>query len=259
MSQSGVLLVGHGTRAAAGIRCVEQLGRLVAERMPQLVVRHCFLELHERTIARAIDDLAAEGIKQLVVVPVLLFAAGHAKSDIPDEYLAAAAGRLEIRQADVFGCHPALVELSHQRYLQTVGPDKAAEAGGTCLLLVGRGSYDAQATAEMNQFAELRRVRIPGVEVQVAYIAMARPSVADAIGSLAVSNFERIVVQPHLLFPGDLFEQLHALVKSQSRGATKQCWQLSPLLAGDLGEGGLADRLLIDAIVDRATDALKSF
>lgn len=259
MSQTGVLLVGHGTRSAAGIGCVQRLGRLVAERMPQQTVRHCFLELHDQSIGWAIDELAAVGVQRLAVVPVLLFAAGHARSDIPEQCRASAVGRMELQQADVLGCHPALVELSHRRFLETLSPAESVVPGKTCLLLVGRGSYDAEATAEMRRFAERRQDRLPGVDVQVAFIAMAKPAVAEAIENLAASDFEQIVVQPHLLFPGELFDGLRQRVLQQAQIPSKQQWRLAPLLAGDLGSGDIADRLLVDAIVDRAADALSRF
>ena len=255
MAGTGVLLIGHGTRSAAGIRCVERLCELVADRLPGFVVSYCFLELHDRDIGRILEELIGQGVSQVATVPLLLFAAGHAKSDIPRECLAAASGRVQLVQADAFGCHPALVALSQQRYLDAVGQLPAIESGETCLLLVGRGSHDAQATAEMHRFAELRRQQLPGVDVEVAFIAMASPAIAEAIGGIREKGYRRVVVQPHLLFPGELFDQLGQLVQKQRAGATACEWHLVPVLAGDLGEGGPADQLLVDVVSDRAGTA----
>ena len=259
MSQLGVLLVGHGTRSEAGIGCVEQLRRLVAERMPDRPVEHCFLELHERSIRTGLENLIAAGARQVAVVPLLLFAAGHAKSDIPRECLAAADSRVDLHQAEALGCHAALIELSQLRYLQTASLPEGNSPPKSCLLLVGRGSHDAQATESMHHFAALRRDRMAGLAVEVAFIAMARPSLSEMVESIARQGYERVIVQPHLLFPGDLFDQLEAVVAKQRLIARGCEWLLTPLLAGDLGRGGPADQLLVEAVVDRAKTALGHF
>src|SRR5436190_669000 len=79
----GLLLVGHGTRDAEGLAEFASLARLVMERLPEFAVEPCFLELAEPDIPTAVHRLMASGIRQLTVAPLLLFAAGHAKRDIP--------------------------------------------------------------------------------------------------------------------------------------------------------------------------------
>lgn len=257
MSRTGLLLVGHGTRNAAGIACVEALRNLVAERLAEVVVRHAFLELHEQTVQRGVAELLEEGVASAAAAPLLLFSAGHAKSDIPREIAAAALGRIEFQQADALGCHQALVELSQRRFLETVDGLPPVAASESCLLLVGRGSYDAQATAQMHRFAELRRQQLAGQTVEVAFIAMAQPAVQDTARELASRGFRRIVVQPHLLFPGELLDNLAALVADQQADEAGIDWRMTPPLAADIGQQGPADRLLVDAVIDRAQAALQ--
>ena len=258
MAEIGILLVGHGTRSSAGTRCVEFLRNLVADRSPQLAVSHCFLELHEKTIERGLSELTKQGVSKVAVAPLLLFAAGHAKADIPREAADAAAPHLQLCQADALGCHPALVELSQRRYREAVDSSPEISPEQTCLLLVGRGSYDDEATAELRKFADLRRSQLPGVTIQVAFIAMAQPSVAEALERLSGSGFKRVVVQPHLLFPGELLDNLAALVNKQQSNALARQWILTPALAHDLGAGGPADTLLVTTVLQRAAAALQT-
>lgn len=254
MTQSGLLLVGHGTRSAAGTRCVERLRELVADRLPDRTVRHCFLELNELSTARGVAELVALGSRRIVVSPLLLFSAGHAKSDIPREVAAAMPADAEVHQAAALGCHPAIVELSQRRYEEATIPLTAVNALKTCLLLVGRGSYDAEAIAEMHRFASLRRDRMKGEQVEVAFIAMATPKVSDALHELAQQGWERVVVQPHLLFPGELLDNLTQLVAELRRQRPQTEWVLTAPLAADLGDGGPANRLLVDAVVGRVAE-----
>jgi hypothetical protein len=63
-------------------------------------------------------------------------------------------------------------------------------------------------------------------------------------------------VQPHLLFPGELLDNLATLVVNQQVENSGTDWRMAPPLAGDLGKGGPADQLLVNVVVDRARTAL---
>ena len=95
-------------------------------------------------------------------MPLVLFSAGHAKRDIPAALAQAIARNpgVDIELCPPLGCHPAILELvastsTAGRRLsagaRTVSPDE------TLLILVGRGSSDAEAIAEMRRLADLRR------------------------------------------------------------------------------------------------------
>ena len=98
-------------------------------------------------------DLAATA-QRVVVFPVLLFAAGHVKNDIP---LALAAVRGEHPDVDFvaarpLGVHPAMTELSLQRARQAAVPEQ--EEAQT-VLVVGRGSSDPDANADFFKVVRL--------------------------------------------------------------------------------------------------------
>src|SRR5262245_58516381 len=80
---TGLLLIGHGTRSAAGTRQFLALARSLAETVAPLPVEPAFLELQQPDINAAVTHVVCRGIKRLVTMPLLLFAAGHAKRDIP--------------------------------------------------------------------------------------------------------------------------------------------------------------------------------
>ena len=88
--QFGIVIAGHGSRDADGIREFEQLVELVRERAPQHQVSHGYLEFAGPTIDQAISDQLSADAKQVVMVPGILLAATHAKNDLPGELLTAA-------------------------------------------------------------------------------------------------------------------------------------------------------------------------
>ena len=83
MNRTALLMVGHGSRQPDANREFEELVAEYRRRRPELAVAHGYIELAEPPLAAALAELAASGVERVVVFPVLLFAAGHAKNDIP--------------------------------------------------------------------------------------------------------------------------------------------------------------------------------
>jgi len=273
----GLLLVGHGTRDEMGTRQFLELADGLKERFGPLAVEAAFLELAQPDIRVGVERLLERGIEQIVTVPVILFAAGHVKRDIPGQVAAALAarGRSDVRQFQVMhlGCHPAIVQLSRLRM-------EAAERGGasgcgvprqepgneealvekvgtaypTCLLLVARGSSDEQAAAEMCEFAGLRRADQPGMQVDVAFLAKAKPSFDEHLAKLAVADYKRVIVQPHFLFEGELVDRIRGQIAETVAEQPQTEWIMTEPLADPPGKPGLASELLAKVIFQRCQE-----
>ena len=238
---SGLLLVGHGTRDRIGRSEFHQLCEAIRERIAR-PTRACFLELAEPSIEQAVHELADDGVRQVVVVPLLLFAAGHAQQDIPAAVEAAARGRIVTKQAAHLGCHPKVVGLSAMRFRE------AAERLGnapreTLAVLAGRGSREPAATSEMIHFVRLRQHALPARQTVCGFIAMASPSMEDALRDVGNKAAAPVVVQPHLLFHGELTRHMNELVDDSQRIYPDRIWTA----AAHLGP----HPLLADALIDR--------
>ncbi len=250
-----LLIVGHGTQDEQGTAEFHETVKQVSARLARTIVQPCFLELAQPTIPEAVRQLVDRQVREITVVPLLLFAAGHVKRDIPAAVARAidraspSSGPIVVRQAGHLGCHQRLLELSVQRFRQAT---RLSACGGpvsdrdTLLLMVGRGSTDHQAKAEMRRFAELRAELAPVARTEVCFLAMAQPSLQAALEHIVHSPYRRIVVQPHLLFHGHLVAQLksHVQVAAQERPDCQ--W----IVARHLGP----DPLLVHAIAQRACE-----
>lgn len=246
VSRPGMLLVGHGSRDLLGQQAFLDLAARVAERLPEIPVAAGFLELCPPTLADAWQSLRDQGVREVRAVPAILFAAGHAKQDIP-EALEAAAG-CPVRLAAHLGLHSAVVERSKQisdRLLARCQPLPAARQG---LLLVGRGSSDPSATAEMLAFQQQRAQPERFAVQSLAFVAKAQPCVAEQLERLGQLDLERIVVQPHLLFGGRVYDEVAEQVVQASFRFSHQQWLLTPPLG--------PDALVAEAIVDRFTQVV---
>lgn len=243
--QAAILVVGHGTREPQGVEEFHKLLQLLGEALPGSIVEGCFLELIQPTIDEGVEKCVRRGATRLVVAPLLLFAAGHAKRDIP-RAIARASTRwpdLDIQQASPLESHPAIIELSLKRFEEALHDAPPVPDSRTLWLAVGRGSLDAAANRAMFRFAKRRARRRPVGSVHTCFAAMAEPSIEQALADVVGLEFERIVVQPHLLFHGELWSRIDNLVHETALTHRDRQW----IVTAPLGP----DPLLRDAILAR--------
>jgi sirohydrochlorin cobaltochelatase len=196
-----LLIAAHGTRDPAGVAAFQALAVRVADRARPdgIEVAGGFIELSEPALRDGVSALTPASPERIVAVPLMLVAAGHAKGDIP-----AALGREQGRHPGVsftyartLGPHPALIALLDQRI---------AAAGGhrSAVLLVGRGSTDPDANADVVKTARLLWEGRDYPLAETAFVSLAHPDVAEGLERCRLLGARRIVVARYFLFPGVL-------------------------------------------------------
>jgi sirohydrochlorin cobaltochelatase len=241
--QQGLLLLGHGTRDEQGRVEFLEFAESVA-RAADVPVEAAFLEFCEPTIEVSVGRLVERGARSIRAVPVLLFAAGHAKRDIPRALAAAASrhGGLEIVERPVLGCHPRLLELSKLRFDERLAAsDEVIVADEVFLAFLGRGSTDPDANAELARFARLRWEASRCGWIETAYLAMTEPSLPRVLDLAERDTWRTIVVQPHLLFPGLLLDRARDEITRRQTASPHKRW----LMTAPLG----SHELLVSAVL----------
>lgn len=245
----GVLVVGHGTRDPAGLGEFHEVVRQLAARLAPTPVEPCFLELAEPTIDAGFERLVARGVARVTVAPLVLFAAGHAKRDIPEAVAAAAARHRDVawQQAPHLGLHPRLVELATLRYDEAVADVPPVADDENLLVIVGRGSSDPEAAAETRAFAALRGSTSRVGRIETAFVALCEPRLDDVLRSAAASKtVRRVVVQPHLLFPGEMLQKIAGCVNAARAIRPDVDWRVTRHLG--------PHPLSVEAIVERVNE-----
>lgn len=243
---TGILLVGHGTRDQCGTADFHTLCRRVTVDFSPLTVEPSFLEISAPTVSIGVRRLINAGARQIVVAPLLLFAAGHARRDLPQAVVEALQPYPEVSwtQAQHLGCHPALLQQSAIRFKEAVASRASPADEPTLLVFVGRGSRDEQAIQEAHAFATATSQSRAVAHTFVCFYAMARPSLSEALERGARSGVARIVVQPHLLFEGQIAEA----IRQQVRVAADHHPQIEWLTTQPLGPTELVAQAVRDAI-----------
>lgn len=213
-----LLIAGHGTRDEAGAEAFRDFVRQLGRRHPQLPVSGGFLALSSPPLGEAVTELVGQGVRRFAAVPLMLASAGHATGDIP-----AALARERERNPGIsytygrpLGPHPALLAVLERRLEEALGtkgrtPGDRAEV---TVLLVGRGSTDPGANAEVHRAARLLWEGRGYAGVETAFVSLAAPDVPSGLDRCVKLGARRIVVLPYFLFPGVLPER----VRDQAEG-----------------------------------------
>jgi sirohydrochlorin cobaltochelatase len=220
----GVLLIGHGTRDQMGTDQFFQLGTLLAQRLEPVPVEPCLLELQTPTIGEAFARLVRRGAKRIHAAPLLLFSAGHAKTDIPNALAVCQAehpGVVWDQSRPLSRC-PELISLSLRRLDETLALSNAAPTR-SAFIMVGRGSHDPCAQTDMKLLTQCVARRRSIARSATAFYAMATPKLPAVLAEVAAcSDIDEVIIQPHLLFAGSIYQSIMTMV-SQARRDHPQC------------------------------------
>ncbi|GGQ85599.1 sirohydrochlorin chelatase [Streptomyces althioticus] len=230
MRRPVLLVVAHGSRDPRHAATVHDLVRRVRARRPGLRVETGFLDFNVPSVGAVLESLDAEGVRDVVALPLLLTRAFHAKADIP-AVLSEAPPRLRIRQADVLGPSPLLLAALERRlYEAGLTP---ADKSSTGVVLASAGSSDPEAIAVIADVA--REWRHTGwCAVRPAFASASLPRTEDAVRELRGLGCARVAVAPYVLAPGRLPDRI-------VRGASE-----ADVLADVLGPAPEVAQVLLD-------------
>jgi sirohydrochlorin cobaltochelatase len=243
-----LLLIGHGTRSDAGVAEFARLVERVRGRGTVPTVDGGFIELAGPSVTEVVTRMETRARPwEVVAVPLVLTAAGHGKGDIPAS-LAREAVRhpgLAYRYGRPLGPHPVLQEILAARIDAALA---AAPRGGTHVVLVGRGSTDPDANAEVAKVARLLWEGRGYDGVDIAFVSLTEPSVPAALERARRLGATRVVVAPYFLFPGVLPDRVAAQSREFARSHRGTDVRVAELI-GDCDE-------LADLVLERYQEAL---
>jgi sirohydrochlorin cobaltochelatase len=205
-----IVLVGHGSRVAGANRAFLRFVDFLRD-SSGFPVEPGFVELAQPTLPHALER-AASIASEVAVLPFVLFAASHVKSDIPLHIQAARTRypRVRFAQGAPIGLHPRVLDILEDRVGDVQRSARPLADKETALLLVGRGSSDPDANSDLVKLARLFWEGRAFASVEAAFCGVTRPLLPEALRFLARARPRRIVVIPYLFFAGVLEQRLRA-------------------------------------------------
>lgn len=236
-----LLIAGHGSRDPEACREFGRLVGMVRRAVDGVDVEGGFIELARPSLPAAAASLAARGATDVVVVPLMLLAAGHTKNDIPASIAAARLANpgVRFRYGRDLGIAPSLLALTAARIGDVVGD---GEREDTAVLLVGRGSSDPDANGDLCKVARLLFEGRPFPVVEPAFSGIARPRVPEGLARCVALGARRIVAVPYFLFTGVLVRRIADDCAAFARGHP----EAAVSVAGHLGPEEPVARLVAE-------------
>ena len=209
---TGIMICGHGSRDEGAVAEFEKLALGIRKRSDGIPVEYGFLEFATPVIKEGLAALVNQGVTDVLAVPGMLFAAGHAKNDIPSvlNTWSAENDAIDIRYGRELAIDPKMLKAAADRIKEAL--DSAIDdvpVEETMLVVIGRGASDPDANSNV---AKIMRMLWEGFGFgwgETAYSGVTFPLIEPGLEHAAKLGYRRIVVFPYFLFTGVLMRRIY--------------------------------------------------
>ncbi|WP_116133728.1 sirohydrochlorin chelatase [Tropicimonas sp. IMCC34043] len=250
----GVLLCGHGSRSQAA---VDEFA-VLAQKLPALLpsdwhVDYGYLEFANPVIRVGLDNLREAGCTRILGVPGMLFAAMHAKNDIPS--VLNAYGRehgIAVDYGRDLGVDARMIRAAADRINAAMAEADATQgpvpAHETCLVVIGRGASDPDANSNVSKIARMLWEGMGFGWCETGYSGVTFPLVEPCLDHAARLGFRRYLVFPYFLFTGVLVDRIYGFTDMVAARNPQAQW----VKAGYLND----HPQVLETFAERATEIL---
>jgi sirohydrochlorin ferrochelatase len=197
---------------------------------PDLRIEAAFLELSKPSFGTVVDKLVRAGYDEIVVVPLLLSEAYHARVDVPSVTAEAMARHegLQIRVTGVLGLETVFLDVLDRRLREALCSARVRELDA--LVLAAAGTSDPLATQSISRLARLwgTRHKLP---VVAAVAAASPPATGEAVRAFRAEGRRHIAVGALFLAPGLLYDRAAELALEAGAVAVSQPFGADPEVA----------------------------
>ena len=213
--KTGVMICGHGSRSQSAVDEFAVLAEKLPDYLPDdWMVDYGYLEFANPVIRDGLDRLREAGCDRVLAVPGMLFAAMHAKNDIPTVLNTYAAKHgMQISYGRELGVDPRMIAAAAGRIQEAV--DRANTTYGqlplteTCLVVIGRGASDPDANGNVSKIARMLQEGMGFGWCEVGYSGVTFPLVEPCLQHVARLPYKRVIVFPYFLFSGILIDRIY--------------------------------------------------
>ena len=210
--KTGVMICGHGSRSQSAVDEFKVLAEKLPAYLPDdWMVDYGYLEFANPVIRDGLDNLRNSGCEKILAVPGMLFAAMHAKNDIPTVLNTYATKHdIEVSYGRELGVDPKMIAAAAARIQESLDA-----AGGdvplhdTCLVVIGRGASDPDANGNVAKIARLLWEGMGFGWCEIGYSGVTFPLVEPCLQHVAKLPYKRVVVFPYFLFSGILIDRIY--------------------------------------------------
>ncbi|WP_320675486.1 sirohydrochlorin chelatase [Prochlorococcus sp. MIT 1341] len=242
------MICGHGSRNRIAVDEFSQLVDAIRLRIPKIPVQYGYLEFARPIIREGLDKLREKSVKRVLAIPAMLFAATHAKNDIPSVLNTYSSDTgLRIDYGRELGVDRLMIEAAGERIKEAIALAPEIPFAETMLVVVGRGSSDPDANSNV---AKVTRMLIEAFGFgwgETFYSGVTFPLVEPGLRKAVKLGFKRIIVLPYFLFSGVLVSR----IRQQTANVANENSNVEFLSAGYLG----SHHSVVDTFIERIEEA----
>jgi sirohydrochlorin cobaltochelatase len=208
-----ILLVGDGSREDSGNQEIRDFVTQWQARQPGWRIEVCFIEFASPSLHDGLQ-IAARDARRVLVLPLILNAAGHVKMEIPAAIEHArehAPGFEYLYGPHLTACDPILAILK-RRLRQAMHELDMPDPCTTGVVLLGRGSSDRAANGDMAKMARWLQEESHHELVELAFTGITWPRLERVAQRQVLIGMRQIVVLPYYLYTGTLMQRIHRQV-----------------------------------------------
>ena len=209
---AAVLLCGHGSRDIEAVSEFENLTSKISENLPDINVTHGFLEFARPTISEQLEMLRESGVTKVFALPGMLFAAGHAKNDIPSVLNGYKTQHKEfqIEYGRELAIDLKLLEAAQERIIAAEATaTNSISRDQTMLVVVGRGTNDPDANSNVSKVTRMLWEGMGFAWAETFYSGVTKPLITEELDRATLLGFKQIIIFPYFLFTGVLIKRIY--------------------------------------------------
>ena len=210
----GVMVCGHGSRSQAAVDEFSVVADKLRVHFPEWPVEYGYLEFANPVIRSGLDKLRDSGVDRILAVPGMLFAAAHAKNDIPsvlNSYQAETG--IKVSYGRELAVDPKMIRAAADRIQQALDSANAdhgsLENHHVCLVVIGRGASDPDANSNVSKIARMLWEGFGFGWCEVGYSGVTFPLVEPCLEHVTRLGYKRVIVFPYFLFTGILIDRIY--------------------------------------------------
>jgi len=204
-----ILLVGHGSRDPAGNQEIKVFAQRWQSLHPDWRIEVCYIEFADILLDEGFDR-AAEESTRVLVIPLILNAAGHVKMEIP-AHLATARQRhpqVEFIYGRHLGVNMTLLAVLKRRLLEAMKTMAMPDPKTTGVIILGRGSSDKVANGEVAKLARWLWEETDHELCDIAFTGITFPRLESVVQRQVKLGMTQVTILPHYLFTGTLINRI---------------------------------------------------
>ena len=204
-----ILLVGHGSRDPNGNKEIEVFAEQWKSQHPDWRIEVCYIEFADILLDEGFDN-AAKNASKVLIIPLILNAAGHVKMEIPEHL-----EKARLRHPDVefiygkhLGVNMTILTVVKRRLTQVMEAMAVPDPKTTGVIILGRGSSDKIANGEVAKLARWLQEDTHHELIDIAFTGITFPRLETVVQRQVKLGMTQIAILPYYLFTGTLITRI---------------------------------------------------